>query len=184
MAYVVARHDNPPPGATRLGPKSRPNGRPRVPGATRYEIRESVSTPAGPRARTLATFRVLTADVIAEAARRAQRPFDADKVGARAAALGVPRHEHGAAATASALLAQLRAGEKLPPALATQLRRALPSRRTETPDSLEGAVEWIGADDAARGSALRDLLDVASRIPTRPRPAALSFPRLSSNGQQ
>jgi hypothetical protein len=182
MAYIVARHEPTPEGATRTGPKSRPNSRSRVPASARYEIRESVATPAGPRARTLATFRVLTADVIAQAARRAQRPFDADKIGARAAVLGVPRREHQAATTASALLAQLRAGEKLPPALATELRRVLPRRRAEVPDSLEGAVVWIGADDAARGRALRDLLDVASRIPTRPRPAALSFPRLSSRG--
>jgi len=149
----------------------------------RFEIRESVTTPAGPRARTLASFRILTEGVIAEAASRAGRPFDAEKIRARAAALGAPRRSHDAAASARALVAQLRDGEGLPPALVDELRRVLPRRRTDTPeipDSLESAVEWIGADDASRGRALRDLLDVASRIPARPRPAASSFPRLSS----
>jgi len=148
--------------------------------AARYEIRESVSTPAGPRARTLATFRVLTADVIAHASSRAQRSFDADTIRARAAALGVPRHERAAAATASRLLAQLRAGEQLPPVLAGELRAALPDAWAERPDSLAEAVDWIGVDEATHGRALRELLDVASRVPARPRPAALSFPRLSS----
>lgn len=168
MAYVVAR------------PASRPDGR----GASRYEIRESVSTPAGPRARTLATFRVLTASVIAEAAGRARRPFDAGKVRARAAALGAPQRSNDAAASATALLTQLRHGEPLPPALVTELRRALPRKKPESPDSLESAIEWIGVDDAMRGRALRDLLDVASRIPARPRPPTSSFPRLSSGGHR
>jgi hypothetical protein len=56
----------------------------------RFEIRESLHTAKGPRSRTLAGFDVLTDDVLAAAARRAQRPFDADaairsgrRVGAR-----------------------------------------------------------------------------------------------------
>jgi hypothetical protein len=162
MAYVVARTDGG--------------------GTTRYEIRESVTTPAGPRARSLASFRVLTPEVIESAAGRALRPFDAGKIHARAAALGAPRRERPAAATATTLLAQLRQGEKLPPALVTELRRALPRRRAEVPDSLESAADWIGVDDATKGRALRDLLDVASRIPSRPRPPTSSFPRLSSIG--
>ncbi len=52
MAYVVARR----------------NGR--------FEVRESLHTPKGPRARTLAGFDVLTDEVLAAAARRARRPFD------------------------------------------------------------------------------------------------------------
>jgi hypothetical protein len=56
MAYVVARR----------------NGR--------FEVRESLHTPRGPRARTLTSFRVLTDEVLAQAARRAKRPFDAQAV--------------------------------------------------------------------------------------------------------
>jgi hypothetical protein len=44
----------------------------------RFEIRESLHTANGPRSRTLAGFDVLTDDVLAAAARRARRPFDAD----------------------------------------------------------------------------------------------------------
>lgn len=67
MAYVVAR----------------PKGR--------FEIRESVHTPNGPRARSLANFATLTDDVLKRARRRASRPFDADAVRAAAARL-VTRH--------------------------------------------------------------------------------------------
>lgn len=56
MAYVVARR----------------NGR--------FEVRESFHTPDGPRARSLAGFHVLTDEVLAKAARRAQRPFNVEAV--------------------------------------------------------------------------------------------------------
>jgi hypothetical protein len=73
MAYVVAR----------------PRGR--------FEIRESVHTPEGPRARSLASFAVLTDEVLARARERAVRPFDTDAVRASATRAGVaaplPRHE-------------------------------------------------------------------------------------------
>jgi len=79
MAYVVAR----------------PRGR--------YEIRESVHTPKGPRARSLANFSRLDDEVLARARRRASRPFDADAVRASAARAAttrtatapdvIPRHE-------------------------------------------------------------------------------------------
>jgi hypothetical protein len=60
MAYVVAR----------------PKGR--------FEIRESVHTPKGPRARTLANFEQLTDKVLETARQRATRPFDPDAVRASA----------------------------------------------------------------------------------------------------
>jgi hypothetical protein len=46
----------------------------------RFEIRESLHTANGPRSRTLAGFDVLTEEVLAAAARRAQRPFDREAV--------------------------------------------------------------------------------------------------------
>jgi hypothetical protein len=64
MAYVVAR----------------PKGR--------FEIRESLHTPDGPRARSLAGFDVLSEAVLAKAARRAQRPFDVGAVLASARRAG------------------------------------------------------------------------------------------------
>lgn len=70
MAYVVAR----------------PRGR--------FEIRESVHTPKGPRARSLAGFSRLTDEVLAKAGRRATRPFDAEAVRASAARAGAPTPRH------------------------------------------------------------------------------------------
>jgi len=46
----------------------------------RFEIRESVHTPKGPRARSLAGFEVLSDEVLTRAEGRAVRPFDADAV--------------------------------------------------------------------------------------------------------
>ena len=66
MAYVVAR----------------PKGR--------FEIRESVHTPDGPRARSLAGFDVLSEAVLAKAAGRAQRPFDVGAVLASGRRAGAP----------------------------------------------------------------------------------------------
>jgi hypothetical protein len=56
----------------------------------RFEIRESLHTPDGPRARSLAGFDVLTDDVLAKAARRAQRPFDVEAVLASGRRAGTP----------------------------------------------------------------------------------------------
>jgi hypothetical protein len=56
MAYVVAR----------------PKGR--------FEVRESLHTSKGPRARSLVGFDVLTDEIVATAAGRASRPFDAAAV--------------------------------------------------------------------------------------------------------
>jgi hypothetical protein len=66
MAYVVAR----------------PKGR--------FEIRESLHTRDGPRARSLAGFAVLTDAVLAKAAQRAQRPFDMGEVLASGRRAGAP----------------------------------------------------------------------------------------------
>jgi hypothetical protein len=64
MAYVVARKDG------------------------RFEIRESIATERGPRARSLANFSVLTVDVLGRAEMRATRPFDRVAVASSAARRG------------------------------------------------------------------------------------------------
>ncbi|MGN6373719.1 MAG: hypothetical protein ACTHM1_12170 [Solirubrobacteraceae bacterium] len=56
----------------------------------RFEVRESLHTPAGSRARTLAGFRVLDDDVLDRASARAVRPFDAKAVVASARHAGAP----------------------------------------------------------------------------------------------
>jgi len=60
----------------------RPNGR--------FEIRESVHTEKGPRARSLANFSLLTDEVLARAAGRATRPFDGGAVLGAAQRAGAP----------------------------------------------------------------------------------------------
>lgn len=56
----------------------------------RYEIRESVKTAAGPRARSLANFAVLTDSVLGAAQDRATRPFVAGDVVSSAHRAGAP----------------------------------------------------------------------------------------------
>src|ERR1035437_8373265 len=56
--------------------------------AERFEIRESVHTTRGPRARSLANFGILTARFRAVAGVRAERPFDARAVLASARRAG------------------------------------------------------------------------------------------------
>jgi hypothetical protein len=53
-----------------------------------FEIRESIHTDKGPRARSLASFRELDDEVLAKARRRASRPFDAAAVRASAVRAG------------------------------------------------------------------------------------------------
>jgi hypothetical protein len=154
--------------------------------STRFEIRESRSTPRGPRSRVLASFlETLTRDVLDRAAARATRPFDAAVLVRRARALGIPVLERSREPEARALLSRLRRGDPLDPVLATSLRRAL-ARLPEVsiPESLAEVSEWVGASTAERGAALRELLDLYGRIarsrPPRRRRARERFPRFSS----
>jgi hypothetical protein len=135
MAYVV----------------SRPRGR--------FEIRESVHTPKGSRARSLASFKELDDEVLAKARRRASRPFDADAVLASAAR-----------AVAPARTARHRQPE---------MRRFVESARRMAA-TLEGVPEPAARRDP--GDALIDLLDFVARAtasrPPRP-PEPLRFPPLA-----
>ena len=56
----------------------------------RFEIRESVVTPGGPRARSLANFAVLTNAVLEAGEGRARGPFDRARVMASARRAGAP----------------------------------------------------------------------------------------------
>jgi hypothetical protein len=152
-----------------------------APGARRrFEVRESVVGPNGPRARTLATFTVLDEVALAKARARALRPFREDDVAASARRLGAPvAVESPAEGHARALLGELRAGRRPPPVLAALLRAELETD-LEIDDNVEAASEWIGASDARRGTTLVDLLELADAIPLRRRPDASTFPRISS----
>lgn len=56
----------------------------------RFEVRESLHTPKGPRAHTLAGFDVLTDAILAKAAAKAERPFDVHTVLASSRRAGAP----------------------------------------------------------------------------------------------
>ncbi len=138
----------------------------------RAEIRESYTTPRGPRSRTLAVFRELTERDLEKAERRASRPFSRSKILARARALGVPRFGESAARAARTLLAELGSGRPLAPTLVAALRDALdPRPGTPLPESVGALLPWLPASDEERGEALREQL-----YPDRRHPLAKDTP--------
>ena len=155
-------------------------------GDGRIEIRESIATAAGPRARSLASVqKVLGPEAFERAARRATRPLDVEALRARALELGFPVSERREDRRARELLALLRAGGAIDPPLAAQLRDELAEHSAdELPVGLAEVAEWVGADDRRRGEALRGLLRVSDRIvrgrePVRSR-RRRRFPRFRS----
>ncbi len=151
-----------------------------------YEIRECRSTERGPRQYTLAGFKkVLTPEVLDEAAARAQRPFDSQAIMAAARARGIAVTPHRTDATARKLLGELRGGRALEPSLVALLRHALAAMEARPlPPHLADAADWLARSEASRGKALRGLLRAAGRVarsrgPRRDLPAE-PFPRFSS----
>ncbi len=146
----------------------------------RFEIRESRATQAGPRSRTLASFRELDDDVLDRAAANAQRRFDRAAIQARAAELAVPRNTDRASRAARTLIAELRQGHRPAPSLVRLLRDELPAEPRPTPDTIEQAFEWLGKTDRQRGETIADLLDFGDAFPRRERPPRSIFPRIRS----
>jgi hypothetical protein len=137
MAYVVAR----------------PNGR--------FEVRESMHTPKGPRAHTLAGFDVLTDEILAKAAAKAERPFDVHTVLASSRRAGAPVRAtlsaEGSADAGKTATAQSGTGAELETGSANQFvessrRMALTLRQTPT------------ARQTHPGAALIDLLGFADAV--------------------
>jgi len=152
----------------------------------RFDLREASATPAGPRSRTLATFRPpLTPEILERAAARATRPFDRAAILARAAQLGVAATERREDRSAREVLALLRAGAAIDPVLVTLLREALAEAASApVPEHLAEVAEWVGVPAERRGAAVRDLLRLSDRIvkargEVRSRPKG-QFPRFSS----
>jgi hypothetical protein len=141
MAYVVAR----------------PRGR--------FEIRESIHTPAGPRARSLAGFNVLADDVLAKAARRAQRPFDPEAVLASARRAGAPSTAGAAGAASENPHGRfVRASRRMALSLQREPHNA-------PPDPGKTLIDLLGFADA-----------VTHSQPARP-PEPLRFPVLARAGE-
>jgi hypothetical protein len=122
----------------------------------RFEIRESVHTPKGPRARSLANFEFLTDAVLVAARRRATRPFDTEAVRAsarKAAGSSVARRHSG----------QRPLGGVAAPARHQSRRFVESSRRMA--GSLESRPPTPGSGrDRDPGDTLLDLLNFAEQI--------------------
>ena len=138
-----------------------------------FEVRESHTTPDGPRSRTLATFHELDGATIERVVERAEKAPTREALIEAALRAGAPLASAPIEAAARALLRSLARGE----ALSSRNRRLLL-------DALNGesrqAAEWLGTPLAERGEALRDLLALGDAIPIRRRPDASSFPRIDS----
>jgi hypothetical protein len=177
MAYVTAR----------------PNGT--------WEIRESASTPDGPRSRTLASFRTLSNEVVEHARARADKPLSADDIRGAARQAGAPVDLAPADRAAGDLLRELADGREPHPVLRALLidalqegpptrldekpkTRAHPSRAAdalpfETPHNARASAAWLTRTPAERSATLDDLLLLGDQLPHGRRVGEpLRFPRL------
>lgn len=151
----------------------------------RWEIRESRSTPAGPRSRTLASFRTLTPEVLAKAqARSAKETLDPAELRRAAARAGAPVALDAPDRAAAELLSELAGGRAPRPALRRLLLGALEGGRS-LPDNARAAAAWIAASPRERGEALCDLLLLTDSLPPgRARARTSSFPGLHPRGRE
>ena len=152
-----------------------------------FEIRESQSTPKGPRSRTLATFRELTDDVIDKARARATKPLSAEELRRAAQRVGAPGAREPAERAARELIAALGKGHTLDPTLRhlliDLLDRADGGEGNTVPasDAARSVSEWLASTPRERGNALFDLLLLADALPHGGRVGKrLEFPRLDS----
>lgn len=144
-----------------------------------WEIRESHTTPDGPRSRTLATFRVLDGEVLDRAAERAERPFDRDDVIRRAYRAGAEVSASSANEAARTLITELAHGAIIDPGLAGALVGMLSV--SDPPDlspEAMAAAEWAGESLAERGRTLYQLLQLADALPQKRAGTPLNFPGL------
>lgn len=132
----------------------------------RYEIRECLVSPRGPRQLSLASFRgALTPEVLDEAEGKARKPLRRADLVARAVRMGIPVIAERRYPEARSLLAALQRGADLEPTLVELLIAALGRLDSRAvPEHLVDAAEWIGQPERERGKALRGLLRTADRI--------------------
>jgi hypothetical protein len=146
-----------------------------------WEIRESHATAAGPRSRTLATFRVLTQQVIEHAQERSSKPLDASELRKAARRVGAPVAAPAPDRAAGELLAELAAGRRPRPVLARLLTSTLQADDGALAGNAEAAAAWIAASPKQRGAALRDLLLLVDQLPRARARARERFPRIASS---
>jgi len=145
-----------------------------------WEIRESRNTDAGPRSRTLATFRTLTPDVIERAMARSSKNLDTSELRNAARRAGAPVATSASDRAAGELLAQLADGHRPRPLLGRLLAKALSADGSQPTDNAEAAAAWIVASPERRGETLRDLLLLVDHLPRTRMPERPLFPRIAS----
>lgn len=163
-----------------------------------WEIRESTSTPDGPRSRTLASFRTLSDEVVEHARARAEKPLSADDVRDAARRAGAPVDLATADRAAGDLLRELANGhgphpilrallidalQEGPPMRLGEKRERQPSGADvlpfETPHNARASAAWLTRTPAERSAVLDDLLLLGDQLPHGRRVnEPLQFPRL------
>lgn len=150
-----------------------------------YEIRESHSTPKGPRSQTLASFRELTDEVIDKARAKAGKALTAEELRRAARKAGAPVAGRPVDRAARELIAELGKGRRLDPPLRRILIDLLRENGRDRPElsasnSGPSVAAWMAATPEERGRALVDLLLLADAFPSRREKEPLRFPRLDS----
>lgn len=159
-----------------------------------FEVRESATTPDGPRSRTLATFRQLDDEVIERVRERASKPPDAAELREAALRAGAPIAAAPIDQAAAETVRRLALGERVDPMLRRLLLDALGRQergeRFEEPvpgasqpeisAAAREASEWLGVEPERRGEAARELLDLTDSLPLNLRESESDFPRLRS----
>ena len=152
-----------------------------------FEIRESRSTPKGPRSRTLVSFRELSDEVIEKARAKATKPPAAEELRRAARRVSAPIARPPIDRAARELIAELGKGRWLDPTLRSLLMDLL--RRSDEKgappppagDAARAVAEWMAATPRERGKTLVDLLLLADALPSGGRRGKqLRFPRLES----
>lgn len=156
----------------------------------RFEVRESRTTSAGPRSRTLCSFTEWDEEALARAQRRAEGPLDAEQLREAASRAGAPIAAEPVDRAVRETLRLIAAGDRPDPMLRRLLLDALRGQEREHPqpepaprvsDAARAATAWIGSSLVDRGEALRDLLLLGDALPSPARPADIEFPRLRSD---
>jgi len=148
-------------------------------------VRESRTTPRGPRSETLASFRELTDEVISKARAKAANPPSVEELRRAARRAGAPVARAPVEQAARELIAELARGQRLGPPLREILLELLQRgyREDASPspanEAARAVVMWMAATPEERGRALFDLLLLADALPSGGRRGKpLRFPRL------
>jgi hypothetical protein len=147
-----------------------------------WELRESHSTPHGPRSRTLASFKELDPEIVELARKRSAMPLRADELRAAARRVGAPVAPSVGDRASAELIAELAAQRRPRPALTRLLLRALQANQGDggQADNAEAAAAWITATPRRRGETLRDLLSLVDYLPRGKPRERERFPRILS----